>query len=125
MGWDVGIFFTFYGLDIINKKKNRRLAVAPLGNPAMPVPVPNAIGAIPGMTSMATWMMKRWMKSANMPSIQDLLDICIASGVELIPCSTTIGVMQVNQEDLLDGLECSGAAAFLDYAADADVTIFV
>jgi peroxiredoxin family protein len=125
MGWEVSIFFTFYGLDIINRKKNQHLAVAPLANPAMPVPVPNIIGAIPGMTAMATWMMKGWMKSANMPTLQELIDICTASGVELIPCSTTMGVMKVKQEDLLDGLECSGAAAFLDFAADADVTIFV
>jgi peroxiredoxin family protein len=125
LGWQVGVFFTFYGLDIINRKKNKHLAVAPLGNPAMPVPVPNIVGAIPGMTSMATWMMKRWMKSANMPTLQELLDICTQCGVELIPCSTTMGVMKVKQADLMEGLECSGAAAFLDFAADADVTIFV
>ena len=125
MGWNVGVFFTFYGLDIINRKKNQHLQVPPLANPAAPVPVPNIIGAIPGMTAMATWMMKNWMKSANMPTLQDMLDICVKSGVELIPCSTTMGVMKVKQEDLMEGLECSGAAAFLDFAADADVTIFV
>ena len=125
LGWEVGIFFTFYGLDIINTKRNKHLQVAPLGNPAMPVPVPNLVGAIPGMTSMATRMMKSWMKDANMPSVQDLLEICMQSGVELIPCSTTMGVMHVKEDDLIDGLECSGAAAFLDYAAGADVTIFV
>lgn len=125
MGWEVGVFFTFYGLDIINTKKNKSLAVAPLANPAMPVPVPNIIGAIPGMTAMATWMMKSWMKDANMPTLQQLIDICVQSGVQLIPCSTTMGVMRVKQEDLIEGLECSGAAAFLDFAADADVTIFV
>ena len=125
LGWQVGVFFTFYGLDIINRKKNRHLAVAPLGNPAMPVPVPNIIGAIPGMTAMATWMMKRWMKDANMPTLLELLDICTQSGVELIPCSTTMGVMKVKDEDLMEGLECSGAAAFLDFAADADVTLFI
>jgi peroxiredoxin family protein len=125
LGWEVGIFFTFYGLDIVNRKKNKNLAVAPLGNPAAPVPVPNIIGAIPGMTAMATWMMKRWMKDANMPTLQELLDICTQSGVELIPCSTTMGVMRVKQEDLMEGLECSGAAAFLDFAAEADVALFI
>ena len=69
MGWEVGIFFTFYGLDIINKRKYRNLKVAPLGNPAMPVSVPNIIGAIPGMTGIATWMMRRMMRKQNMPSI--------------------------------------------------------
>jgi peroxiredoxin family protein len=125
LGWQVGVFFTFYGLDIINRKKNRHLEVAPLGNPAMPVPVPNIVGAIPGMTAMATWMMKRWMKDANMPTLQELLDICTQSGVELIPCSTTMGVMRIRNEDLMEGLECSGAAAFLDFAAEADVTLFI
>jgi peroxiredoxin family protein len=125
LGWEVGIFFTFYGLDIVNRKRNKHLAVAPLGNPAMPVPVPNLIGAIPGMTAMATMMMKSWMKAANMPSVQELIDICRQSGVQLIPCSTTMGVMKVDQDDLLDGLECSGAAAFLDFAADADVSLFI
>jgi peroxiredoxin family protein len=125
LGWEVGIFFTFYGLDIINAKRNKHLAVAPLGNPAMPVPVPNLIGAIPGMTAMATRMMKSWMKDANMPSVEELLDICRQSGVELIPCSTTMGVMHVKEEDLIEGLECSGAAAFLDYAAGADVSLFI
>jgi peroxiredoxin family protein len=57
--------------------------------------------------------------------VQELIDICRQSGVQLIPCSTTMGVMKVDQDDLLDGLECSGAAAFLDFAADADVSLFI
>ena len=125
LGWEASIFFTFYGLDIVNRKKNQHLAVPPLGNPAMPVPVPNFIGAIPGMTAMATRMMKSWMKAANMPSVQELIDICLQSGVQLIPCSTTMGVMKVKESDLMEGLECSGAAAFLDFAADADVSLFI
>jgi peroxiredoxin family protein len=125
MGWEVGVFFTFYGLDIINKRKNQHLQVAPLGNPAMPVPVPNLIGAIPGMTAMATSMMKGWMNKANMPSIDELISVCIDGGARLIACSTTMGVMKVDADDILDGLEIGGAAAFLDYAADADVSLFI
>lgn len=125
MGWQVSIFFTFYGLDIINKKRNRHLQVAPLGNPAMPVPVPNFIGAIPGMTAIATMMMKGWMKAAAMPPVGEMIDICRNSGVEMIACSTTMGVMKVAQADILDGLNCGGAAAFLDFAADADVSLFI
>lgn len=125
LGWEVSVFFTFYGLDIINKKRNRHLQVAPLGNPAMPVPVPNLIGAIPGMTAVATKMMKGWMSAANMPSVDDLIEVCRESGVELMACSTTMGVMKVDEEDILDGLEVSGAAAFLDFAAEADVNLFI
>lgn len=125
MGWKVSIFFTFYGLDIINSKKNKSLQVPPLANPAMPVPVPNFIGAIPGMTAMATTMMKGWMKKANMPTLQELIDLSRESGVEMIACSTTMGVMRVGQEDILEGLDCGGAAAFLDFAAEADVALFI
>ncbi|HLF76301.1 MAG TPA: DsrE/DsrF/DrsH-like family protein [Dehalococcoidia bacterium] len=125
MGWEVGVFFTFYGLDIINKRKNQHLQVPPLANPAMPVPVPNIIGAIPGMTAMATSMMKGWMAKANMPSVDELISVCREGGARLIACSTTMGVMKVDAADILDGLEIGGAAAFLDYAADADVSLFI
>ena len=125
MGWDVAVFFTFYGLDIINARRNKHLQVAPLGNPAMPVPVPNLIGAIPGMTAMATRMMKSWMKQANMPTVEEMIQICRQSGVQLLACSTTMGVMKVRPQDILPGLDISGAAAFLDFAADADVSMFI
>src|SRR4030066_615111 len=119
------IFFTFYGLDIINKRKNKNLKVPSLANPAMPVPVPNIIGALPGMTAMATKMMKSWMAKVNVPTIEDLLNIAVESGVKLLGCQMTMDVMGVKREDLIDGVEVCGAAAFLEYAVDADITLFV
>jgi peroxiredoxin family protein len=125
LGWEVGVFFTFYGLDIINKKRNQHLQVPPLGNPAMPVPVPNLVGAIPGMTAMATKMMKGWMTAARMPTIDEMIQMCLDSKVQMIACSTTMGVMKVDESDILEGMSVGGAAAFLDFAADADVNLFI
>ena len=125
LGWEVGIFFTFYGLDIIHKKKHRKLKVASLANPAMPVSVPNLVGALPGMTAAATRMMKSWMKRSNLPGIPQFLDMARESGVKLFACSTTMGVMGVGEKDLVMGADIAGATAFLDYAADADVSLFV
>ena len=132
MGWEAGIFFTFYGLDIINKKKWHRLKVAPLANPAMPSPissmpisVPNIVGVLPGMTEVATAMMKSWMERAQMPSIQELVQMCVDMGVQLYACTTTMGVMGVSEEDLIEGVSCLGAAGFLDFAAEADVNLFI
>ena len=122
---ECSIFFTFYGLDIINRKKNKNLRVPSLANPAMPVPVPNIIGVLPGMTAMATMMMKSWMSKVNVPSIEDLLSIAVESGVKLIGCQMTMDVMGVKKEDLIEGVEVCGAAAFLEYASDADITLFV
>ena len=125
LGWEVGIFFTFYGLDIIHKTKHRKLKVAPLANPAMPVPMPNLLGALPGMTAAATAMMKGWMKKARLPDVAQFLDMARESGTKLFACSTTMGVMGVAEKDLVPGVDIAGATAFLDFAADADVSLFV
>jgi len=125
LGWEVGIYFTFYGLDILNRKKLRALKVPPLGNPAMPVAIPNLLGALPGMTAVATAMMRRWTRKAGLPDIVTFLDMARESGVRLYACSTTMGVMGVEAKDLVDGATIAGAAAFLDFAAEADVSMFV
>jgi peroxiredoxin family protein len=125
MDMDTAIFFTFYGLDIINKKKNAHLKVPSLANPAMPVPMPNILGALPGMTAMATWMMNKWMGDQNVPSISDLLEACVEGGVKLIGCQMTMDVMGVPREDLIDEIEVGGAATFLEFASRANLTLFI
>ncbi len=120
---EVAIFFTFYGLDIIHKKKLKKLKVSPVGNPSMPMP--QILGIIPGMTRMATWMMKRQMKKAGVATIEELLEMAKEAGVRLIACQMTLDVMGIKKEDLIDGLEFAGAATFLEFAQDADITMFV
>jgi peroxiredoxin family protein len=125
MDMEAAIFFSFYGLDIINKKKNQDLKIPPLANPAMPVPIPNIVGVLPGMTRMASWMMKDWMKKGGVPTIPDLIAMAKENGVKLIACQMTLDVLGIKKEDLIEGLEFAGAGTFLDYAADADITLFV
>jgi peroxiredoxin family protein len=126
MGWDVGIFFTFYGLNIIHKKKGQHLSVAPLGNPAMPMPVPNLIGAIPGMTPMATTMMKKMFKGKGVAGIDELLQSCIDLGVRLMPCQMTVDVFGYKADDFVPAAEpACGAAAFIRYASEADISLFI
>ncbi|MBF0291571.1 MAG: DsrE/DsrF/DrsH-like family protein [Nitrospinae bacterium] len=125
MDMEAGIFFTFYGLDIVNKNKYKNLQVAPLANPAAPMPVPNIIGVLPGMTMMATAMMNSWMSKANVATIPTLLDNCKKFGVRMIACQMTMDVMGVKKEDLLDGVEVGGAATFLDFAVDANISLFI
>lgn len=122
----VQIFFTFYGLDIINRHKYGRLKVAPLGNPAMPVPVPNLIGALPGMTAVATKMMRGMMKKGNVPDITELIRTSHGMGVKFLGCQMTMDVMGVKREDLIDEVdETVGAAAFVARALDADISMFI
>mgnify|MGYP003574384743 CR=1 FL=1 len=125
LDYEVAIFFTFYGLNIVNKKKLKKLKVAPLANPAMPMPVPNFIGGLPGMTAMATSMMRSWMKSAGVATVPDLLDACIEMDVKLIACQMTMDVLGIKREDLIDELDVGGAATFLEFAGDADITMYM
>lgn len=125
LGWEVGIYFTFYGLDILHRRRHPRLKMASLANPAGPVRLPNLLGAVPGATGAATKLMKRWMKRSRMPEIPEFIEMAQESGVTFFACATTMGVMGIEADDLIPGCDIAGAAAFLDYAAGAEVQLFV
>lgn len=125
-GWDVGVFFTFYGLNIIHKDKHRRLKVSPVGNPAMPMEVPNVVAALPGMTAMATLMMRRRLRRQQVPSVAELLQLAVERGVKLYPCGFTIDTFGYAADDFIPGVQPrTGSPDFLEFAKDADSTIFV
>lgn len=97
---EVGIFFTFEGLNLIHKEAHKQL------------PLP------PGKEAM-----KDMLAQANIPSIPELLQMAKDLGVRLTACQMSMDLMNVKEEDLIDGIEVAGAAAFLDFAYDADVTL--
>lgn len=123
MGIEASIFFTLYGVNVLKKKAN--LKVAPIANPAMPMPVPNLIGALPGMTSMASMMMKGMFKKQSVPTIKELLELSRDSGVKLVACQMTLDVLGIKKQDLISGIEFGGLATFLEYGMGATVTLFV
>jgi peroxiredoxin family protein len=126
MGMEAGIFFTFYGLDIINKKKYANLKVAPVGNPAMPMPVPNIVGMLPGMTAVATKMMNGMMAKEKVPTVPEFITMCADLEVKLWPCQMTLDLLKIDLEDVVDEAEKTcGAGAFLDYASDASISLFI
>ena len=127
MDVEAAIFFTFYGMDIINKHKYKSLKVAPIGNPAMPspVPMPNIIGMLPGMTAIGTAMMKSMIKGINWPTIPELVETCIEAEVKMLACTPTMEMTGVKKEDLVDNVIVAGAAEYLDFALDANISLFV
>ncbi len=125
LDFEVAIFFTFYGLNILKKNKLKKLKVTALANTAMPMGIPNIVSVIPGMTFMATAMMKSWMKGAGVAPLKDLLDLCIEADVRLIACQMTMDVMKIKREDLIDECEVGGAATFMEFAQDADITLYI
>ena len=126
-GMDAAIFFTFYGLNIIHKNFKRRLKVSPVGNPAMPMPVPMAdtFTGMPGMKGFATTMMKAKFRKKGVAAIEELLQVCQESKVRLIACALTIEVFGFKETDFIDGVEFGGAGAFMSEARRSHVTLFV
>ena len=127
MDVDVTIFFTFYGLEIIKKDNTEKLKVSPLGNPAMPMPmpIPTLVASMPGMESMATAMMKSMFKKHGVATVGTLLELARESGIKLIACQMTMDVMGYKQSDIIEGVEFGGAATWMDLAAEADINLFV
>ncbi|MCP3973583.1 MAG: peroxiredoxin family protein [bacterium] len=138
MDWDVRIFHTFYGLTLLKKKLKAK--VAPYGNPAMPMkmpfgpqgfqsiewPIPNIVQTnVPGFNRLATVLMKRTFKKKGVQSVEAMRDMSLELGATLIGCQMTMDVFGFDLEEFIPGVEIAGAAAFLAFAADADIQLFV
>ena len=102
-GIEAEIFFTFFGLEAIHKKKLEHLHVATVGNPAMHMPT--MLGGLPGVEALATNVMKKEMEKIDMPGIHEFLDILTASGVKLWACKLAMDMFHYKKEDMYEGVE--------------------
>jgi peroxiredoxin family protein len=125
LGYEVQIFCTFYGLQLLRKKMDMK--VTSLGNPGMPMPMPMPVmlQALPGMQSMMTVMMKQKMKSKGVASLEELRELCIEADVKLIACQMTVDLFEFSTNDFIDGIEYGGAATFFEFAGESDICLFV
>jgi len=140
LGWNVSVFFTFYGLTLLRKDLSD-LKISPLGNPGMPMKmpfgpewfksinwnIPNAVQAVvPGFESVATTLMKKTMNDKGVAGVAELRQACIEGGVNLIGCQMTVDLFGFKPEDfIVEVKEYCGAATFLPRARDADVSLFI
>ncbi|MGE5638563.1 MAG: sulfur carrier protein DsrE2 [Clostridia bacterium] len=140
LGWNVSVFFTFYGLNLL-KKDLGELKVSPLGNPGMPMKmpfgpdwfkginwnIPNAVqGVVPGFETLATTLMKQTIRNKGVAGVEELREACVEGGVNLIGCQMTVDLFGFTHEDFIPAVkEYCGAATFLPMARDADVSLFI
>ena len=129
LGYQVTMFFTFYGLQLLKKELNLR--VSPLGNPGMPMPMgmnswfPVLGTAIPGMETMMASMMKNTIKSKGVATIEELRDLCLEADAKLIGCQMTIDLFDMKREDFIDDIDIGGAATYFEHAGEANVNLFI
>ena len=140
LGWDVSVFFTFYGLNLLRRDLSA-LKVSPLGNPGMPMKmpfgpqwfrdidwnIPNAVQSIvPGFESLATALMKQTIRNKGVAPVAELRAACIESGVKLVACQMTVDLFGFSPSEFIPEVsEFCGAARFLSAAQKADVSLFI
>src|SRR5512134_1954174 len=126
LGYDVQIFFTFYGLQLLRKDLSD-VKISPLANPAMPMPVPMPVFVqmLPGMEAMATMMMKDKMKKKGVASLTELRDLCQEADVKFVACQMTVDLFEFDKSDFIAGIEYGGAATFMEFAGHSDICLFI
>ncbi len=139
MGWaalgngiDVTIFFTFWGMDMINKKRIDHLEIAPVANTSMKMSlmglntgnlgIPNLMGVLPGMTAFATKIMKDKMDGLGVPSVKEYLEMLSDAGAKLYACKMSVDMFGLKKEDFIDGVEdIVTAGDFMDMTEGAQI----
>ncbi len=141
MGWaalgngiDVTIFFTFWGLDLINKARVDHLEIPPVANTSMKmnmmgvpgyVGIPQFMGGIPGMTAFATALMKRKMEQLEVPSVREYMQMLVDAGAKLYACKMSVDMMGLEMDDFVEGVQSIVTAGdFMDMTEGAQV-IFI
>ena len=114
LGMESKIFYSFMGLNMVLQGGVDRAKFFP----------PGVMGAIPGMTTIATGMMKKKIDKANIPSLGELQEIAQLEGVELIACKMTVDMMEIDETKLVEGVVVWTAEDFLKYAKDCKICLF-
>jgi peroxiredoxin family protein len=114
LGMDATVFYTFMGINVIRKEWAEKAKFQP----------PGFMGALPGMSNVATWMMKGKMEKANIPSLPDLQEIARLEGVKFVACKMTVDMMDLKQDDFIEGVTIMTAEDFLKYAKDCKVLLY-
>ncbi len=102
-GIEAEIFFTFFGLEAINREKLEHLQVATVGNPAMHIPT--MLGGLPGMEALATKMMKKEMEKLDIPPVGEFLEILTASGVKIWACKLAMDMFHLTEDNLVEDID--------------------
>jgi len=123
-GYEVTVFHTFWGLEILHEENSKDLKLSSVGNPNMAVP--NAIAALPGMDRMTTRMMRGKIAENDVASIEELVETSLQSGVDLQACQMTIDLLGYDEDEFYDGVTTGvGAASAFQEMQEADIQLLV
>ncbi|NOY58251.1 MAG: hypothetical protein GXO75_04855 [Calditrichaeota bacterium] len=119
-GIDATVFFTFFGLEAILKKRMKKIKVATVGNPAMHMP--SLLGMLPGMSAFATSMMKKEMDRLDIPPVDEFIEMLSDAGAELYACKATVEMFHLAKDDFVPQVDAIiNVATFYEKSAGAQI----
>jgi len=110
-GIEADLFFTFFGLYAVLKKFQDKLRIATVGNPALRIPhakglpLPTLLGALPGMSALATAMMKKEMDKLDIPPVSEFLQMIHEAGGHIFACKATVEMFHLQPDDFCPQVE--------------------
>lgn len=122
-GIDVDLFFTFWGMDIVTEAKVDHLHVATVGNPNLhpSFHIPTMIGGLPGVSNLATNMMKKEIEALDFPDVREFIETIMDTGAGVYACKMSMDMMHLTKEDLVEGVEVLGAMEFMELSEGAQL----
>ena len=119
-GIEANVFFTFFGLDAIRRNRQDAIKVATVGNPGMHIPT--LLGALPGMSALATWMMQRQMEKLDIPPIPEFVELVSDSGAGLYACKASVDMFKLTKADFVEQVdEVLTVGEFYELAAGGEI----
>jgi peroxiredoxin family protein len=114
LGMESTVFYTFMGINVIRKGRAAKCKFVPGGT----------MGAIPGMSLMASWMMRKKIDGAGIPPLNELMEMAQLEGVKFVACRMTTDMMKLRQEDFIDGVQIQSAEEYLKHARNCKINMF-
>ncbi len=102
-GMEANLFFTFFGLDAIHRKRQEHIKVATVGNPALHVPT--WAGGLPGVSSAMTHVMEHKMEKLEIPSIPEFVELISDTGAGLYACKASVDLFGLEMDDFIEGVD--------------------
>jgi peroxiredoxin family protein/TusA-related sulfurtransferase len=127
-GKKVTMFFTFWGLNILKKRKHAPVKKDFMGKMFGMMMAKDSRGtklSKLNMLGIGSWMMRRRMKAKNVDSLESMMAMARAAGVTFIACQMSMDIMGVKAEELIDGAQIGGVATYLSEAEQANVNLFI
>jgi peroxiredoxin family protein len=119
-GIEANLFFTFFGLDAIHKKRHEHIKVATVGNPGLHMAT--VLGALPGMSAIATHMMEKKMSALDIPDIPEFIEMIADTGAGLYGCKASVDMFDLTKDDLIEQVQdVITVGEFYDMAAGGEI----